>query len=126
MAAKRQKKVAGLLLSPSKSGKCYRQIYSFRWSGRVRKRSVFQIKMNAIPLDTTIEAARKQFEILRKLGPEVRVKMAFEMSNNLRSIVEAGTRLRHPDYNEQQIQKEVIRLMIGDTLFRQIYPDTKI
>ena len=77
--------------------------------------------MNAIPLDTTIEAARKQFEILRKLGPEVRLKMAFELSNNLRSIVEAGVKLRHPDYEEQEIQHEVLRLMIGDTLFKQMH-----
>ena len=77
--------------------------------------------MNAIPLDTTIEAARKQFEILRKLGPEVRLKMAFELSNNLRSIVEAGVKLRHPDYEEREIQHEVLRLMIGETLFKQMH-----
>ena len=46
--------------------------------------------MNAIPADTTVEAVRKQFEILRRLGPEGRLKMAFEMSDNLRRIVEAG------------------------------------
>jgi hypothetical protein len=82
--------------------------------------------MNAIPIDTTLEAAKKQFEILRRLTPEVRVKMAIEMSNYLRSIVEAGVRLRCPDYDEEQIQKEVVHLMIGDILFRQIYSDIKI
>ena len=82
--------------------------------------------MNMIPADTTIEAARKQFEILRKLKQEERLKMAFDMSNNLRSIVEAGVRLRHPDYDEQKIKREVLRLMIGETLFKQIYPDIKM
>jgi len=77
--------------------------------------------MNWIPADTSIEAARKQFKILRRLGPEVRAKMAFEMSDFLRSIVEAGVRFRHPDYDEQQVQKEVIRLMIGERLFRQVF-----
>lgn len=77
--------------------------------------------MNAIPADTTNEAARKQFEILRRLRPEARLKMAFELSDNLRSIVEAGVRLRHPDYNERKIQQEVLRLMIGDRLFKEIF-----
>jgi len=81
--------------------------------------------MNAIPADTTIDAARKQFEILRRLDAETRLKMAFELSDNLRSIVEAGVRLRHPQYDEQQINRQVIRLMIGEALFRQIYPDAE-
>ena len=74
--------------------------------------------MNIIPRDTTLEAVRKQFEILRRLGPEVCLKMAFEMSDNLRSIVEAGVSERHPDYNEQKIKQGVLRLMIGETLFK--------
>jgi hypothetical protein len=83
-------------------------------------------KMNALPADTTIEAARKQFEILRRLGPEVRLKMAFEMSDNLRSIVESGVRGSNPDYDEQKIKQEVLRLMIGQALFKQIYPDIEM
>ena len=82
--------------------------------------------MNMIPADTTLEAARKQFEILRRLGPEVRLKMAFELSDNLKSIVEAGVRLRHPGYDEQKIKQGVLRLMIGEALFKQIYPDIEI
>jgi len=77
--------------------------------------------MDAIPADTTVDAARKQFEILRRLGPEVRLKMAFEMSDNLRSIVEAGVRLRHPDYGEESVRREVLRLMVGERLFREIF-----
>ena len=72
-------------------------------------------------MDTTVEAARKEFEILRKLGPEARLKMALEMSDTLRSIVESGVRLRHPDYNEQQVRGEVARLMIGDKLFQEAF-----
>jgi hypothetical protein len=79
--------------------------------------------MNTIPADTTIEAVRKQFEILRRMGPEVRLKMAFELSDNLRSIVEAGVRERNPSYDEQKTKQEVLRLMIGEALFNQIYPD---
>ena len=76
--------------------------------------------MNGIPADTTIEAARKQFEILRRLDAETRAKMAFEASDYLRSIVEAGVRLRHPDYDDGKVQQDVVRLMIGDRLFQQM------
>jgi hypothetical protein len=82
--------------------------------------------MNAIPADTTNEAARKEFEILRRFKPEARAKMAFELSDNLLSIVEAGVRFRHPDYSEQKIQQEVLRLMIGESLFKQFYPDIEM
>ena len=82
--------------------------------------------MNVIPLDTTIEAMKRQVEILRKVTPKRRMEMAFELSDFLRSIVQAGVKERHPDYNEQQIEKEVLRLMIGESLFKQIYPNTGI
>lgn len=78
--------------------------------------------MNGIPADTTPDAARKQFEILRKLDTATRAEMMFQLSDNLRSIVEAGTRLRHPEYDEQKVQREVLRLMVGEALFRQVYP----
>ena len=79
--------------------------------------------MNTIPADTTIEAARKQFEILRRMGPEARLKTAFELSDNIRSIVEAGVRGRHPNHNEKQIRQEVLRLTIGDGLYREAFGD---
>ena len=77
--------------------------------------------MNMIPADTTIEAIRKQIEVLRRMGPEARLKMAFELSDNLRNIVEAGVRERHSDYDEQQIRQEVLRLMIGDRLYLEVF-----
>jgi hypothetical protein len=82
--------------------------------------------MNMIPADTTLEAERKQFEILRRLGPEVRLKMAFEMSDNLHRIVESGVRERHPNYDEKKIKQGVLRLMIGEALFKQIYPNIEM
>jgi hypothetical protein len=83
--------------------------------------------MNTIPADTTIEAARKQIEILRSMGPQARLKTAFELSDNLRSIVEESVRGRNPSYDEQQIKQEVLRLMVGDALYREAFGEnTKI
>jgi hypothetical protein len=81
--------------------------------------------MNGIPVDTTLEAARKEFEILRRLGPQVRARMAFEMSDNLCRIVEAGVRHRHPDFDQKKIGLEVLRLMIGEELYRQMLKGTE-
>jgi hypothetical protein len=80
--------------------------------------------MNGTPSDTTVEAMRKEFTILRRLGPQVRARMAFEMSDNLRRIVEAGVRNRNPDFDQKKIGLEVIRLMIGDELYRQMLKGT--
>jgi hypothetical protein len=49
--------------------------------------------------------------------------MAFELSDNLKSIVESGVRLRHPDYDEAKVRQQVLRLMIGESLFQQIRSD---
>lgn len=80
--------------------------------------------MNGIPADTTLETARREFEILRKLGPQVRAAMAFEMSDNLRHIVEAGVRHRHPEFGQKKVGQEVLRLMIGDKLYEQMQKET--
>jgi len=81
--------------------------------------------MNTMPADTTIETVRKEFEILRRLGPQVRARMAFDMSDSLRRIVEAGVRHRHPDFDEKKIRLQVLRLMIGDKLYRQMLKGTE-
>lgn len=76
--------------------------------------------MTTVPADTTIEAARKESEVLRKLGPEVRARMAFELSDNLHGLIEAGVRHRHADFTEKQVRLEVLRLMIGERLYKQV------
>lgn len=78
-------------------------------------------EIEGIPRDTTRDAFLRQLEVLRRLGLEGRAAMTFELSDNLRSLVEAGVRHRHPDWDDRAVEREVIRLMIGDDLFRQAY-----
>ena len=73
------------------------------------------------PRDTSSEAMAKQDEILRGLGPAGRAAMAFELSDNMRAVVEAGVRSRHPDWEESEVRCEVLRLMLGEDLFRQVH-----
>ncbi len=71
--------------------------------------------------DTTPEALTVQLRILREMGTAGRAAMAFELSNNLHLLVEAGVRHRNPLWDDRAVEREVIRLMIGDELFRRAY-----
>lgn len=71
--------------------------------------------------DTTAEALAVQFRVLRRLGPSGRLAKTFELCDNLRFLVAAGVRHRHPDWDDRAVEREVIRLTIGDDLFGQAY-----
>ncbi|MGA2093578.1 MAG: hypothetical protein ABSH16_09250 [Sedimentisphaerales bacterium] len=76
--------------------------------------------MNYIPADTTLEAHRKQVEILRKLSPQSKALMAMELTDNIRQIAIEGIRSRHPEFNEKQVMRELLRMLVGDELFKKI------
>lgn len=76
--------------------------------------------MNLIPKDTTIDALRKQFEILERIGIEGRAEMTAELNDNLRQLIEDGVRLRHPEYNDFQVFHEVIRITAGDEIYNKL------
>ena len=76
--------------------------------------------MNMIPADTTVEAMRKQFEILRRLLPQKRALISFEISDNVRQNVIAGIKKLHPDFTDTQIKKELLRRTVGYELSRKI------
>jgi hypothetical protein len=80
---------------------------------------------NTIPADTTVDAAVKQIEILRRLNIAQRADMTFQLSDNLRQIVEAGVRQRHPDWDDRAVKRDVLRLTIGECLFREIFADAE-
>jgi hypothetical protein len=71
--------------------------------------------------DTTSEAWDVQYRALRSIGMAGRIAMTFELSDNMRATVADGVRYRHPDWDEQAVEREVLRLMIGDDLFRQVF-----
>jgi len=76
--------------------------------------------MNYIPRDTTLEAHRKQMEILKKLSPEQRALISFELSDNVRQIAMDGIRNQHPDFTEMQVRRELLRRIVGDKLYQKI------
>jgi hypothetical protein len=77
--------------------------------------------MGKIPADTTFEAFARQLEIVGSMSAQDRLEMAFEVSEDLSRIVEAGVRHRHPEYEDEKVRLEVIRLTIGDRLFKEAF-----
>lgn len=77
--------------------------------------------METIYRDTTLEAKSVQFQILLRIGIAKRAEMTFELSDNLRAITEYGIRSRHPEYDDSRVRLELIRLVLGEKLFNEIY-----
>ena len=75
--------------------------------------------------DTTDDALREHIRGLRKLDINARAAMTFELSDNLRQIVKDGVRHRHPDWNEAQVKREVLRIVLGDRLFNEAFGDRR-
>lgn len=84
--------------------------------------------MNSIPFaaDTTPEAARVQLGAYRRMAPEERLGQAFAMAEHARALSAAGVRARHPDHAESQVRLAVIRLTLGEDLFRLAFPGENV
>lgn len=73
------------------------------------------------PRDTTDEAHAVQLEAYRKMGPERRVLLAFEMSERAREIAIAGVLAREPELGPEQARVKVMRRILGDALYDAAY-----
>jgi hypothetical protein len=72
--------------------------------------------------DTARDAQEKQMEILRRIGPEGRLRAAIELTRISRKLLSEGVRKRHPEYTEREIHLDSIRLTLPEELFRAAYP----
>ena len=76
--------------------------------------------------DTDPAAQKAQLTALRDLGLEGRARLTFELNEDLRSVIRAGIRWRHPDYDAEQVHRAFLRIVLGDALYRQIFPGSEI
>jgi hypothetical protein len=74
------------------------------------------------PVDTDAAAHEVQMGVYRRIGPEARVRIAFEMSEDVRRMTLDGIRARHPEYDGEQSRRALFRLLLGDDLVRAIWP----
>ncbi len=52
-------------------------------------------------------------EILRKKTPAQKVEMVFAANRTARMLVRGGVLLRHPDWDEEEVKREVSRKMLN-------------
>ena len=71
------------------------------------------------PLDTAPEIEAMQIRIFRSMTIEQHLEGALEISLLSRALMAAGVRNQHPDWSENEIEREVHRL----AFFPQPLPD---
>ena len=74
-----------------------------------------------LPRDTQADSARRQFDVLKNMDISARAEMTFQLSDNLRSIVEAGIRQRHPDYTADEVTQAVLSLVVDKDILIQAF-----
>ena len=60
------------------------------------------------------------------MSPRKRLHMALQLSDSLRAIAAAGVKSRHPEFSAEQVKLAVIRMSLGDELFRKAYPGVTV
>jgi hypothetical protein len=70
----------------------------------------------ATPKDTTPDAFARQMDGLKRMDSHERLRLSFEMSDELREIAKAGIRARHPEYTDSQVDEELEVLLLGRDL----------
>ncbi len=75
-------------------------------------------------LDTTAEARQVQLDLLRRMGSQGRLQQALELSEVSCQLLVAGVRQRHPEYAEEEVWREVVRLQLPAGLYPRIHPHT--
>lgn len=79
-----------------------------------------------VPYDTSLHSANVQDDVLRKMDIRQRAEMTFELSDNVRRLTEAGVRNRHPEYDDKMVGMAVTKLMIGDSMFKEVFGDIEL
>ena len=78
------------------------------------------------PLDTSPEAQAVQDALYRELGAYGRVEAAFRLTASARAMTAAGIRHRHPHYSDEQVNAALARLVLGDDLVREVWPEREL
>lgn len=69
------------------------------------------------PLDTSIDAYRRQLDDYRSMEPAERLRLAVEMSSDIRALTESGIRRRHPDWSQDARAEELARILARQETF---------
>lgn len=82
--------------------------------------------MRPTSLDTSPDAHAAQLAAWRRMGPEKRLLLAMQMSDEIRQVALAGIRHRHPDYSEADARFALFRQGLGHELFVRAFPHAPV
>jgi hypothetical protein len=78
------------------------------------------------PADTSEGAWKITRAAHSLLGPEGRLRAAFEASEFVRAIAREGIQARHPGYDDLQLDRALFRQIYGEALFRRVFPGANV
>ena len=73
-------------------------------------------------LDTSPDAHAAHLRWLRARTDDERLRMAIQLSEDLRELSRCGIRARHPSYTAEQVEWALRRMLLGDALFVAAWP----
>jgi DUF1680 family protein len=75
-----------------------------------------------IATDTSRDADAAQLAAYRRMGGIGRVQVMFRLTDVARRATTAGIRQRHPEYDDEQVVKALVRLLHGEDVARHDWP----
>jgi hypothetical protein len=82
--------------------------------------------MKPLSADTTPEAQRKQYELMRRLAPEQRLSLAFALTDAMRQLVLADLHYRFPQADTEEIRcRFIARVLPREDVIRAYGFDPK-
>lgn len=75
--------------------------------------------MSEMGTETPASALVVQTQIYRTMDSVRKLRAVFEMFEFALQLARNGTRMRHPDWTDEQVEIEVRRLVTGTTLYRR-------
>jgi hypothetical protein len=70
-------------------------------------------------------AVRMQAELLRRMSPERRLRLACDLSRTVDALAEAGIRDAHPDATDREVFLRLAIRKLGYPLAREVYPEVE-
>jgi hypothetical protein len=75
--------------------------------------------------DTSADSRRVLAQVFRGMSPADKLSMVEEMSNDARELSRCGIRTRHPEYEPDEVEHALHRLLLGDDLADRAWPAFK-
>ena len=77
--------------------------------------------MSTLSADTSPEAERMQFELLRRAPAWRKMQMVGEMNQTVRMLALAGLRQRFPRATDAELRRRLADLLLGQELAARVY-----